>query len=163
AMHIPMICDRYELRDDQPPGAGEFRGGIGVVKSQRVLTEAFITHESERHTEAPWGIFGGTDGAVGRCVVYNANDPENGREMHSKFSGLKVNADDVMAYYSPNGGGYGDPLKRPPQKVLEDVLDGFCSVDHAREVYGVAVDLDEETVDMAATDKLRRAIRAARQ
>lgn len=33
AMHIPMICDRYELRDDAPPGAGEFRGGIGVVKA----------------------------------------------------------------------------------------------------------------------------------
>jgi len=53
AMHIPMICDRYELRDDLPPGAGEFRGGIGVVKAQRVLTTAFITHESERHTDAP--------------------------------------------------------------------------------------------------------------
>ncbi len=53
AMHIPMICDRYELRDDVPPGAGEFRGGIGVVKAQRVLTPAFITHESERHHEAP--------------------------------------------------------------------------------------------------------------
>lgn len=53
AMHIPMICDRYELRDDMPSGAGEFRGGIGVVKSQRVLSPGFITHESERHTEAP--------------------------------------------------------------------------------------------------------------
>ena len=62
AMHIPMICDRYELRDDQPPGAGEFRGGIGVVKAQRMLTPGFITHESERHTEAPWGVFGGHDG-----------------------------------------------------------------------------------------------------
>jgi len=53
AMHIPMICDRYELRDDAPPGAGEFRGGIGVVKSQRVLTAGFITHESERHHHQP--------------------------------------------------------------------------------------------------------------
>ena len=22
AMHLPMICDRYEVRDDVPPGAG---------------------------------------------------------------------------------------------------------------------------------------------
>lgn len=155
AMHIPMICDRYELRDDAPPGAGEYRGGIGVVKSQRVLTPGFITHESERHTDAPWGIFGGTEGATGRCVIYNKQRPNEAREMYSKFSGLAVEADDVMAYYGPNGGGYGSPLKRPAQKVLEDVLDGYYSADHAREIYGVAVDLESETVDMAETSRLR--------
>jgi N-methylhydantoinase B len=161
AMHIPMICDRYELRDDLPPGAGEFRGGIGVVKSQRVLTPAFITHESERHTDAPWGIFGGHDGTVGRCTITNPNRPGEVRDMYSKFSGLEVQTDDVMTYYSPNGGGYGDPLNRPPVKVLEDVLDGFCPLDHARDVYGVVVDLTAETVDMAATDALRAAMRQA--
>jgi N-methylhydantoinase B len=159
AMHIPMICDRYELRDDLPPGAGEFRGGIGVVKSQRVLTPAFITHESERHTDAPWGIFGGHDGTVGRCTITNPNRPGEVRDMYSKFSGLEVQTDDVMTYYSPNGGGYGDPLNRPPVKVLEDVLDGFCPLAHARDVYGVVVDLTAETVDMAATDALRAAMR----
>ena len=159
AMHIPMICDRYELRDDAMPGAGEFRGGIGVVKSQRVLTPGFITHESERHTDAPWGIFGGHDGVVGRCTITNPGKPGEEREMHSKFSGLAVGADDVMTYYSPNGGGYGDPLNRPARKVLEDVLDGYCSLEHARGVYGVAIDLDAETVDVAATEKLRAAMR----
>mgnify|MGYP001627967313 CR=1 FL=1 len=158
AMHIPMICDRYELRDDAMPGAGEFRGGIGVVKAQRVLTPGFITHESERHTDAPWGIFGGHEGVVGRCTITNPGKPGEEREMHSKFSGLAVGADDVMTYYSPNGGGYGNPLNRPPRKVLEDVLDGYCSLEHAREVYGVAIDLDAETVDVAATDKLRAAM-----
>lgn len=159
AMHIPMICDRYELRDDLPPGAGEFRGGIGVVKSQRVLTPAFITHESERHTDAPWGIFGGHDGTVGRCTITNPNRPGEVRDMYSKFSGLEVQTDDVMTYFSPNGGGYGDPLNRPPVKVLEDVLDGFCPLAHARDVYGVVVDLTAETVDMAATDALRATMR----
>ncbi|MBU9698664.1 hydantoinase B/oxoprolinase family protein [Rhodobacteraceae bacterium HSP-20] len=158
AMHIPMICDRYELRDDLPPGAGEYRGGIGVVKAQRVLTQAFITHESERHTDAPWGIFGGQDGTVGRCTITNPNRPGEVRDMPSKFSGLAVQPDDVMTYYSPNGGGYGNPLNRPPVKVLEDVLDGFCTVDRAREVYGVVVDLVTETVDMAATEKRRAAM-----
>ncbi|MGO2703164.1 MAG: hydantoinase B/oxoprolinase family protein [Pseudomonas helleri] len=65
-MHLPMICDRYELRDDVMPGAGKYRGGIGVVKAQRVLTDGFITHESERHFDVPWGIFGGCDGGAGR-------------------------------------------------------------------------------------------------
>ena len=159
AMHIPMICDRYELRDDAPAGAGRYRGGIGVVKAQRVLTPAFITHESERHSEAPWGIFGGLDGAAGRCTITNPGKPGEEQSMYSKFSGLSVGADDVMTYYSPNGGGYGDPLDRPAVKVLEDVLDGFCTVDHARAAYGVVVDLEAETVDIDATERLRTAIR----
>jgi N-methylhydantoinase B len=64
AMHIPMICERYELRDDIAAGAGKMRGGIGVVKAQRMLTDGIITHESERHTSAPWGVFGGRPGEM---------------------------------------------------------------------------------------------------
>ena len=159
AMHIPMICERYELRDDVPPGAGKHRGGIGVVKAQRMLTPGFITHESERHNDAPWGVFGGHKGAVGKCEIYNAATSDEPREMHSKFHGLHVNKDDVMVYYSPCGGGFGNPLERPAEKVLEDVLDQFYSADHAREAYGVVVDLDSETVDVAATEKLRAEMR----
>ena len=159
AMHIPMICDRYELRDDVAPGAGRFRGGIGVVKAQRMLTDGIITHESERHTNVPWGIFGGKPGTVGRCDIYNI-DGGPVREMHSKFHGLNVKAGDVMAYYSPCGGGYGSPLERVPQKVLEDVLDGFCTPKDAAEVYGVVLDLEAETVDLAATEQRRAGMEA---
>lgn len=162
AMHIPMICDRYELRDDEPPGAGEFRGGIGVVKAQRVLTPGFITHESERHTDVPWGVFGGTPGTVGKCSIFNSDRSDEVREMYSKFSGLAVEANDVMVYYSPNGGGYGSPLKRPAQKVLEDVLDGFYSTEHALKVYGVIVNVEDETIDVESTQKLRAQMTDAR-
>ena len=49
------------------------------------------------------------------------------------------------------GGGYGDPLERDPPKVLDDVLDGFFTVEHARAAYGVVVDPVAETVDATAT------------
>ncbi len=160
AMHIPMICERYELRDDVMPGAGKYRGGIGVVKAQRMLTDGIITHESERHSNVPWGIFGGTEGAAGRCDIYSATRNEPPEVMHSKFHGKEVRKDDVMAYYSPCGGGYGSPLERTPQKVLDDVLDGFCSAAHARDVYGVILDLDAETVDLAATKTRRQELAA---
>jgi N-methylhydantoinase B len=66
-----------------------------------------------------------------------------------------------MAYYSPCGGGYGSPFERDPAKVLDDVLDGFCSPQDAADVYGVVLDLDAETVNLAATE-LRRASMEAR-
>ena len=160
AVHLPMICDRYELRDDVMPGAGRFRGGIGVVKKQRILTDGFITHECDRHTDPPWGIFGGGAGQGGAVEIYNAARPDDITDMPAKFAGLRVSKDDVMAFYGPCGGGYGDPLDRPAEKVLEDVLDDFCTVEHAREAYGVVVDLDTETVDVPATEALRSRMHA---
>ena len=104
-MHLPMICDRYELRDDVMPGAGRFRGGIGVVKNQRILTDGFITHECDRHEDVPWGIFGGGEGQCGAVEIYNAARPDDITDMPAKFAGLRVSEGDVMAFYGPCGGG----------------------------------------------------------
>ena len=160
AMHLPMVCDRYELRTDIMPAPGRFRGGLGVVKKQRMLGDGFITHEADRHEDIPWGVFGGWDGAGGRLEIYNDADPADGRDMPAKFSGLRVEAGDVMAFYGPSGGGYGDPLDRSAEKVLEDVLDGFYTAEAARSTFGVVVDLEAERVDEAATEAARRELRA---
>ena len=139
-MHLPLICDRYEVRDDVFPGAGKFRGGQGVVKSQRFLTPGYVTHEADRHEDAPWGIFGGMTGAGGKVTIHNAAQPDDVRSVHAKFSGLRVEAGDVVSYYSPVGGGYGDPLDRDPARVLDDVLDEFITASHAEDAYGVVFD-----------------------
>ena len=159
AIHLPMICDRYELRDDVLPGAGRYRGGIGVVKSQRILTDGFITHENARHHDVPWGIFGGWPRATGKVEIYNVENPLEIKEMPAKFSGLKIKAGDVHAFYAPCGGGYGDPLERPADQVLDDVLDDFCTVEHAKTAYGVVVDVANERVDETATESLRAQMR----
>ncbi|MBO0662881.1 hydantoinase B/oxoprolinase family protein [Jiella sp. MQZ9-1] len=158
-MHLPLICDRYEVRDDAAPGAGKFRGGAGVVKSQRYLTPGFMTHESDRHLDAPWGVFGGKDGYCGKMEIYNVDRPEEIRLEYSKFSGLRTEKGDVVSYFSPSGGGYGDPLDRDPQKVLDDVLDGFIKPEHAKADYGVALIAVDDgygfAVDAEATQSLR--------
>ena len=160
-MHLPLICDRYEVRDDVAPGAGKFRGGQGVVKSQRYMTPGFMTHESDRHLDAPWGIFGGKPGAVGKMEIYNIDSPSDIRQEYSKFSGLRTEKGDVISYFSPAGGGYGDPLEREPEKVLDDVLDGFITVEHATEDYGVVLEAVDDgygwQIDQAATKAKRAA------
>ncbi|WP_108659696.1 hydantoinase B/oxoprolinase family protein [Acuticoccus kandeliae] len=165
-MHLPLICDRYEVRDDVAPGAGRYRGGQGVVKAQRFLAPGFMTHESDRHEDAPWGVFGGKPGAVGLLTVHNVDEPGSLRDEPAKISGLRVAAGDVITYYSPSGGGYGDPLEREPAKVVDDVLDGFISPDDARHDYGVVLaktdDGYEWGLDPEATEILREDLRAAR-
>ncbi|GGC80809.1 hydantoinase B/oxoprolinase family protein [Chelatococcus reniformis] len=165
-MHLPLICDRYEVRDDVMPGAGKFRGGCGVVKSQRFLTPGFMTHESDRHEDVPWGIFGGGPGSVGALTIHNAGAPADVHHHPAKFSGLRVEAGDVATYISPGGGGYGDPLERDPGKVLDDLLDDFITVEHAHDVYGVVFDAVDDgygfTVNGAATVARRAALSAER-
>ena len=56
------------------------------------------------------------------------------------------------------GGGYGDPLDRPPEAVLADVVEGWVSAAAATELYGVVLTADDGVgprVDEAATRELR--------
>ena len=64
---------------------------------------------------------------------------------------------DVFRGEMAASGGYGDPYLRAPEAVLEDVLQEKITVRHAREQYGVFVDLATETVDMKATQAHRAA------
>lgn len=59
---------------------------------------------------------------------------------------------------TPGAGGYGDPRKRPPGKVLEDVADGYVSPEAAKRDYQVVIRRDQDgicTLDEAATKALR--------
>ncbi|MDC0074749.1 hydantoinase B/oxoprolinase family protein [Alphaproteobacteria bacterium] len=161
-MHLPMVCERYELRDDVMPGAGRQRGGIGVVKAQRVLTDGIITHECDRHTDIPWGAFGGKEGAVGMVHRYNTQNSKDITNMPAKFSGIDIKADDVIAFYGPCGGGYGNPLERPAEQVVEDVLDDFCTIEHAKKVYGVIMSKSLK-LDKEKTNNLRKKMKNKNQ
>lgn len=161
-MHLPMICDRYEIRDDVFPGAGEFRGGMGVVKSQRFLTPGFMTHESDRNEDVPWGIFGGSEGATAAVRIHNHARKDAPRDVDAKFSGMRAEEGDVVTYLSPCGGGFGNPLKRDPKKVLDDLLDGFITPEHARDVYGVVVKEVGNGYRWGLDDAATKALRASR-
>jgi N-methylhydantoinase B len=82
----------------------------------------------------------------------------------AKFSGLQADLGDVVTYLSPCGGGYGNPLNRDPAKVLDDLLDGYITVDHAREVYAVVFKPVSNGydwgLDMPATEALRAKVRS---
>jgi N-methylhydantoinase B len=69
-----------------------------------------------------------------------------------------LNRDDVFFHVQPGGGGYGDPLERDPERVLDDVLNEFITLDYAFDVYGVAISNGRVDTDATAT---RRAELAA--
>jgi N-methylhydantoinase B len=56
----------------------------------------------------------------------------------------------------PGGGGFNSPLLRDPRRVLEDVRQGYVSIERAAADYGVIIDPDTETVDETATRNRRQ-------
>ena len=68
---------------------------------------------------------------------------------------------DLLVLQSAGGGGYGDPLERPVEEILEDVREGYVTAAHAEEAYGLVLRGDL-SLDRAATDRRRHELRAAR-
>jgi N-methylhydantoinase B len=54
------------------------------------------------------------------------------------------------------GGGYSDPMQRPPEQVEADVIDGYVSIEGARRDYGVVITPGTFAVDQEATRGVRK-------
>ena len=104
----------------------------------------------ERFVFCPWGTAGGKPGAKARVVV----NPGTNREVElGKLDIFYPDPGDVVTILTPGGGGYGDPLERPPERAAEGVRFGYVSDEAARRDYGVV--LAGGTVDAAGTEALR--------
>jgi len=86
-------------------GAGEFRGGDGIVREIEMLTDAQVTLLADRRAFAPYGLQGGGDGSAGRTVLVSRGET---RELPGKCS-IAVKAGDVVRVETPGGGGWGVP------------------------------------------------------
>ena len=150
---FPMRTERYELRED-PCAAGEWRGGIGMVRVNRFLVDTIVSCEGDRYeSDPPWGIFGGQEGTLAHGKV----TLPDGTVEHwpAKFTGKVLKAGSTIELAVPNSGGYGSPFARKPSAVLSDVLDGFTTIELAAADYGVVIDLATMTVDGKATEQAR--------
>jgi N-methylhydantoinase B len=148
----------YGLRPDSA-GAGRFRGGCGVVFEFEVLAPdcVIIARGMERLRFQPWGLLGGACGAFGRIEVKRTGG-DCFEQVH-KADALRASVGDVIRLSTAGGGGYGDPLERDAQKVLDDVLNGFVTVAGAERDYGVVI--RNGRLDGAATAELRESRRPA--
>jgi N-methylhydantoinase B len=149
----PVLLLKYELIPDSE-GAGKYRGGLGLRRDYRFRDhEADVTILADTAKFPPRGIFGGRDGRTARYLLNP--DSENCRNVGSKAT-FYAGPTDTVSIQTPGGGGCGDPLTRDPTAVLEDVRCGKIAADRAREVYGVAINPENWTVDLAQTSHLRQ-------
>jgi N-methylhydantoinase B len=129
-----VTVDQYAFHNEDG-GAGEFRGGKGVVLDYRAVgEEVFLTGTFGRHKFMPWGLNGGQDGSPNSITVIRKDGRVEG--PFGKVARLRLAKDDVARLVTATGGGYGDPRRRPPAKVASDVRDGYITAEQARRFYG---------------------------
>src|SRR3989442_3412326 len=104
------------------------------------------------------GIGGGRPASPNRLIARAGG--VHAFEVGDRAQYIEHAAGERYEYHYGGGGGWGDPLERPPEKVLEDVLDEYVSVESARRDYGVVLSgsLADLTlaIDREATERLRR-------
>ena len=149
--HLPLRIDRYELREGTA-APGQWRGGLGSVRSFTMLADGGASVEGEGHRFPPWGFAGGADGVTAALTFEPNQGPA--RALPSKLPHMRAGAGDRFVALGPGGGGYGDPAASDPHKVLDDVLDGYITAEQARSDYGVAISADG-ALDLASTVELR--------
>jgi N-methylhydantoinase B len=148
----------YGLRADSG-GAGRWRGGNGVAITFEILTDqaTVLGRGMERFRFQPWGLEGGTAGALAQTLL-NAGTAEE--KNLGKIDAVTVRRGDRFTILTPGAGGYGNPLERDAEQVADDVRKGFITVSAAARRYGVAL-TEGGTVDAAKTTALRASAPAA--
>jgi N-methylhydantoinase B len=156
---FPMIFDAYRFEIDSF-GAGLHRGGPGVTKVWHFTHgDAVFSSLGDGERFGPWGHGGGKDAPGAKIVYAPGTDEEASLGMFC--TGFTVRRGRQVLFFHSGGGGWGDPLARPPEWVLEDVADELLSIEAAARDFGVVVRRAKTpwryTVDVEATEALRRA------
>jgi N-methylhydantoinase B len=159
-MYFPVETIGREYITDSG-GPGQWRGGCGAAIKMKTLAPMFL-HTYAIGTKYPMrGFHGGMDGAPNHYVIREGTPDEMVIE-HTAFE-EPLSSGHIVHARLGGGGGWGDPLKRDPATVLEDVLDEYVSVKGARRDYGVVVTEREMRVDEEATKTLREQMAAERE
>jgi 5-oxoprolinase (ATP-hydrolysing) len=102
---FPVIVEEHSVRRGSG-GAGRWRGGDGAVRRIRFLEPMTVSTLAGHRRVAPYGMAGGSPGALGRHFVQRADGDV--AEMAGADS-VEVFSGDVLVVETPGGGGYGRP------------------------------------------------------
>ena len=176
---FPMVLLYRRLLDARADGAGRHRGGLGFVEGTMPWKAGYFQMALATNDSFPKGdgVFGGNPGSLSPLLVKHGTDvldqlargrvPQSVADVSGeiqpvepKITPFDLAEGDVWEWVSPTVGGYGDPVRRDPAAVLDDVEARLLDPVDAERVYGVVV--RDGAVDQAATAERRRAIRRER-
>jgi N-methylhydantoinase B len=99
---LPIIIKSYSIRQSSG-GTGKYKGGNGIVREFKFLTNTEVTIITERRLNAPYGINGGNPGTKGINFLIT----EKGKELLPPKKTFKVKPGNILRIETPGGGGWG--------------------------------------------------------
>ena len=101
----PVRLHRFAIRRGSG-GAGRWRGGAGLIRDIEFLAPLQFSILSQHRDSGPFGMAGGSDGAVGRQTLIGGDGK---RRRMKGIDGAFVVSGDRLVLETPGGGGYGKP------------------------------------------------------
>jgi N-methylhydantoinase B len=156
-LHHPIfVKSRYLMPDSE--GSGEFRGAPAAYAEFGPIEDCTmeVLYTADGTINPALGARGGGPGA---CSNAFKREQDGSLTRLPNCFGVKLEPGEFVVSHSAGGGGYGSPLDRSVDRVLDDVREGYVGIERAREVYGVAIagEADQLSVDAEATATLRSA------
>ena len=149
---FPLYIRQYALNVAGGAGVGRYRGGFGAVREFEMRADDAFTYASMgRSVERPWGLDGGGPGSTNYLEIVS----DGVRQRVARIARRDLQPGDRVTVVTGGGGGFGDPLTRPPEEVAEDVRTDYLTAAAAREEDGVVIG-EDGAPDEAATAALRR-------
>lgn len=133
-LDYPLQVDEYSLIPDSG-GPGELRGGLGIAREVRILTDdTTFSARADGFEHVASGVRGGGPG--GRCRVVRNHGTRDETVLSPKQRLLRLNPGETIRMETPGGAGVGHPSERSPSRLRSDLLDGKVTEAMAREWYG---------------------------
>jgi N-methylhydantoinase B len=132
---IPFLVEEYAVVTDAG-GAGRRRGGNSLRRVFRFDFSGLLQSIAGRGKFPIWGLFGGGAGAGQSALLERDGEVI---DIGLLAQNVEIRPGDRLIYTNGGGGGYGPPFEREPERVLDDVLDGWITPARAQEAYGVVL------------------------
>jgi N-methylhydantoinase B len=142
----------HEFKRDSS-GSGRWRGGNGTITRWRFEGQS-VTLVLQGEPEGGFGLFGGLPG-TDNIFTLHFPDGSSYQPRPKEVIRLPIPAGTIIERHSGGGGGFGDPLERPIEKVVDDLRNELIGTHKAESDYGVVVDPSTLAVDGERTRALR--------
>src|SRR5699024_11134701 len=132
----PSFIETFEYATDSA-GPGEWRGGLGVQSVFHFTTHGIQASSFGDGAQREFVARGSNGGLPGSINLIDFQTPD-GEKIQPKnkdlVSGLPAGT--IFRQLAGGGGGFGDPHQRPAERVAEEVVYCYVSVESAKRDYG---------------------------
>ena len=140
-MEYPLMVEKYALSENSC-GAGKYRGGMGIVRTIRILEESgdsmLLSASTEHSVSRPWGLEGGQEGGNASIKIYR-----DGKLIseNPKPRNVALKTGDIIEMVTAGAGGYGPVSERDPELLRRELREGIINEKWLEEA-GIVLDKD---------------------